>query len=409
MSSLSFKLLASGLLIFSLIRPVYGVNLIIDYAYDTSDFFGAGNPSGAAAGAKAQAALEAAADYYSTILTDTFSAIQTPPNFQSSQFDGVAFWDWTMNFSHPATGGTVTLQNQSIPADEYRIYAGARSISGTTLGIGGPGGFGWSSNNNGGGFTQAEINQLNQTTQSFSAAVEDRGESSGFARWGGAITFDSDVSTTWHYDHTTSPTAGSSDFYSVIIHELGHALGLGVSDEWKAFSLTANFTGPAATSNYGGNPPLSPSVGGVRGHWASGTMSKIFGTNTTQEAAMDPEVTNGTRKVFTSLDAAALTDIGWSVTAPPPPIYNPADFNEDTFVNAADLAMWKGAFGLNANGDADGDNDSDGADFLVWQRNFGATSSLPAGAGTFAAVPEPGAALAAIIGAMTLAASRRRR
>ena len=117
---------------------------------------------------------------------------------------------------------------------------------------------------------------------------------------------------------------------------------------------------------------------------------------------------SGTRKRLTKLDAAALTDIGWSVVAPPPPTYNVADFNEDTFVNGADLTMWKGAFGLNSNGDADGDNDSDGRDYLIWQRNFGATSSLPAGSGAFAPVPEPSGALAAIIGAAAYIAFRRR-
>ncbi len=401
-------MLAAGLLFTATVRPSLAVNITLDYTYDTSNFFGAGNPSGATAGAQAKATLEAVASYYSTILDDSFSAIQTPPNFASSQFDGVAFWDWSLNFSHPGTGGSVTLQNQTIPANEYRIYAGGRNIAGATLGIGGPGGFGWSSNNNGGGFSSTEISQLNQITSNFSTAVEDRGETSGFARWGGAITFDSDGSTSWHYNHATTPTAGTSDFFSVSIHELGHALGLGVSDEWKKYSLTANFIGPAATSSYGGNPPLSPLIGGTRGHWASGTMSKVFGTNTAQEAAMDPEITNGTRKYLTALDAAALADIGWSVTAPPP-TYNPADFNEDSFVNGADLAMWKGAFGLNANGDADGDNDTDGRDFLIWQRNLGATASLPAGSGAFAAVPEPVTAVLALAGAAAFAVFRRRR
>ena len=63
-----------------------------------------------------------------------------------------------------------------------------------------------------------------------------------------------------------------------------------------------------------------------------------------------------------------------------------ADFNDDTKVDAADLAIWKGGFGTNATGDADGDGDSDGADYLVWQREFGSgvTSTVAVGA-----VPEP--------------------
>lgn len=58
-----------------------------------------------------------------------------------------------------------------------------------------------------------------------------------------------------------------------------------------------------------------------------------------------------------------------------------ADFNEDGYVNAADLTEWRGAYGPNAAGDADGDNDTDGADFLHWQRQLAAGSS--------AAVPVP--------------------
>jgi hypothetical protein len=59
-----------------------------------------------------------------------------------------------------------------------------------------------------------------------------------------------------------------------------------------------------------------------------------------------------------------------------------ADFNDDTFVNGDDLTIWKGAFGVsNPAGDADGDLDSDGQDFLLWQRQL-------TGPG-ISAVPEP--------------------
>jgi hypothetical protein len=72
------------------------------------------------------------------------------------------------------------------------------------------------------------------------------------------------------------------------------------------------------------------------------------------------------------------------LTAPTTPVLA-ADFDDNGSVNGADLAIWRGAYGVpgNTSGNADGDNDTDGADFLVWQRERG-SGPLQA-----AAVPEP--------------------
>lgn len=109
----------------------------------------------------------------------------------------------------------------------------------------------------------------------------------------------------------------------------------------------------------------------------------------------------GSGAEFTS---ALITGVGLlqiSTFVPPP---SPADFNLDGFVDSADLAIWSSNAGLigsgtTALGDANGDLNVDGSDFLVWQREF-TGSPAPVNA-----VPEPSAATLAIFG---LAACVRR-
>jgi len=70
-----------------------------------------------------------------------------------------------------------------------------------------------------------------------------------------------------------------------------------------------------------------------------------------------------------------------------------ADFDDDGDVDLTDFAIWKGAFGLNQLGDANGDNISDAADYSIWRDQLGSVSG-GAGSGGFglAAVPEPASA-----------------
>ena len=84
------------------------------------------------------------------------------------------------------------------------------------------------------------------------------------------------------------------------------------------------------------------------------------------------------------------------LSSTPPPI-----LIATAFVDGDDLTVWKPNFGVVGSatvqtGDADGDLDVDGADFLLWQQQF--TGSAPATA-TQAAVPEPSALLLAVGGA----------
>jgi hypothetical protein len=70
-----------------------------------------------------------------------------------------------------------------------------------------------------------------------------------------------------------------------------------------------------------------------------------------------------------------------------------ADFDDDGDVDATDYAIWKSAFDLNQLGDANGDNLSNGADYVLWRKQLGSVPSP----GAAAAAPEPSALAIALV------------
>jgi hypothetical protein len=85
-----------------------------------------------------------------------------------------------------------------------------------------------------------------------------------------------------------------------------------------------------------------------------------------------------------------------------------ADFDNNAIVDGRDFLIWQRNVGVgttNMAGDANGDNQVNGADLTVWRSQFGGP---PAEASALAAVPEPGAALIAVSLAMTFVSLQRR-
>jgi hypothetical protein len=258
-------------------RALLALTIQLDYSLDTTGFFAAQSR---------RDVMQLAADALDTRLADTLSAI-TPGSGNT----------WQVNFNHPATGGSHTIQNPSIPSNAIRVYVGARSLGGP-LGIGGPAGWGASG-------TQSWLDTIRGRGES--GALQPNGQETDVAPAVGAITFDS--TKTWHFDATTIGLgSGEFDFLSVAVHELGHVLGIGSAASWDNRISSGRFTGPASVAANGGTSVL---LHGDLSHWAEGT------TDGGKEAAMDPTIPVGTRKNFTPLDFAGLDDIGWELTAPP--------------------------------------------------------------------------------------------
>lgn len=254
-------------------REVPAVLLQIDYTYDTGFF--KNNPD-------ARAVIERVASELGNSLNANLAAI-TPSGSNT----------WTATFYNPATGANVSVANPTIAANALKIYVGARVIPGDEGGFGGAGGY-----------------VLSGST-AWNNATLTRGHT-GYAPWGGSITFDS--SDSYFFGQTTAGlTAAKVDFYTVAMHEMGHLLGIGTAPQWTANVSGSSFVGASVRAAYGGPVPLASDLA----HWADGIT--VGGART----VMDPVLPRGTRVAWTALDAAALRDLGWGTTVTFPPATSP--------------------------------------------------------------------------------------
>lgn len=362
----------------------------------------------------AKAAINQAAFDISSAITTNLAAVNTDIYTGSSGQNTVTY-NWDYSYLNPAVEGlSSTIENATIAANTVSIYVGARSLLGQTLGEGGPAGMSLRTS-----YSYFNANQLpaaaaNADTQSQLAYTRGGGPvigtielsanvagvtvnsivDFGIAYGSLALDWDSNnngvkdtdaqLANYWHFNHETPVAPGKSDLYSVALHEILHAVGVGSSASWDAKVVGTNWTGDNVIDLVGGGAGLINPTGD---HIAEGKFSTRWFDGTPQEAVMDPSITQGQRKYLTALDLAFLRDIGYStvnwVSAPS----SPADFNNDGKVDAADLAIWQGGYSTGVDGDANGDGVTDGRDFLVWQRDFG-DASLYAPA---VVVPEPGA------------------
>ncbi len=263
-------------------REVPAISILVDYSLDLRANGGSGffetNP-------EAKAAMNRVAYEMGQRVTANLTAIN--PSGANS---------WSALFYDPRTGRQTSVANLHVAANTIVLYVGGRAVPGDEAGFGGYGGYSWTGSSTWG----------NTLTQ--------RGWS-GFSLWGGSITFDTTMK--WHFGLTTAGLDRNElDFYSAATHELGHVLGIGTAPQWFNKIQGSRFVGPNAVSVYGGPVPVYSD----HAHWADGV------TINGQAVSLDPTLNYGTRVTWTSLDQAAVRDIGWAAgvvvsppTVPPPP------------------------------------------------------------------------------------------
>lgn len=294
----------------------------VDYSFDAANgnFFGA-NPL-------AKATVNAAAQDISNAITSSLSAITTDV-YTGTNGATTATFDWRMNITNPSTGTAATLNTFNTPVNLITVYAGVRSLAGSTLGVGGPGAGGF--NLGGSGFDNEWVGAV-AAAESASNAAMPRGAGPVIGTLSGSSTFTTSTANyslrygtilgslslnstaTWHYDHTTAVGAGENDYYSVALHEILHAIGFGTSNTWNAQRSGTTWTGSNVITLTGTGANMVSADGG---HIADGAMSTRISDGVAQEAVMDPTLTVGTRKSLTQLDLAFLRDLNFT-TVPEP-------------------------------------------------------------------------------------------
>ncbi|MGK0188474.1 MAG: hypothetical protein ACI9R3_004285 [Verrucomicrobiales bacterium] len=319
------------------LQQASALTIVIDYTYDTQNFFDT---------TAKKDSLQAASDRFSQVITSSLTAVGPSGN-------GTTPANWRIGFDHPGTGFPVEVSTASsaasdpigngsspkgfasdadfygfagLAADTWILYAGGHSMTDS-----GKGGTATGSN------YSVTANDLNGPLHRGVISNTPGNTYNDIPAWGGSVAFDNDGDTTWHYDLNSAAPDLSTDFYTVALHEIGHALGLNVGFNQLTTDLTGSaYSGANTLAAYNADNGTSLTdlsiVSGGNYHWSEDAYeSEIFsagnpnlvgtvGTGVLQDSLMDPEgdFTPTIRRLeLTNMDVAALQDLGWTVVPEP--------------------------------------------------------------------------------------------
>lgn len=285
-----------------------------DYSFDKNGFFD--NP-------QRRESLEYAGNIWSNLINDDFESIPAGAEF---------------TISNPATGnsetivleqeiddlliyvGSGTLKNKSnsssnLKTSSYHLKACAccdcnhyskNENSGKVVNLSHPGILDTENSiNTDSLLAQAQVNgtdlQGDRFQRRVSANFRDGGEVTDFEPWVGTISVNPSQDIDWNFDLENTDDS-SVDFISVMLHEIGHILGIGVAPIFDALGRGGTFKGINALSvNNGLGVPLEADLS----HVAEG-----FSGNS---VLLDPFL-NENRSLPSNFDLAMLADIGYEIT-----------------------------------------------------------------------------------------------
>ena len=273
------------------------VDIIFDYSYDTGGFFGD----------EQRYIMEQVAYAFESRMGGTTFSSSKPSDYSGSTATNPLF-----TFTNPTTGagssvvpGTTTSEGNVIGnSSELVIFLGARSRGANPLADAAPGG--WGSGGYFGSDPWVNAMQAKDTSTHFEPKL-------------GALSVNTDA--TFYFDtdlttHTDAESSGKVDFYSIMVHQIGHILGFTSSDAFASYSSgggagSGSWTGANAKAEYSNqNVPLNGTP-----HWAN-SLNQAYVSSATR-AAMSPSISLNMRLSFTDLDFALLKDIGYSISASP--------------------------------------------------------------------------------------------
>jgi hypothetical protein len=295
--------------IYSTMSSYAAIDIIFDYSYDTGNYFGD----------EQRYIMEQVAYVFESRMGGTsFSGYRPNEDLGLTTISNAKLYfdnPTTDTNVQPGIGSTTSDGNVIGRQDELIIFLGARS-------------FGFSSSSvlaSAAATGRSGFSGSSTDVSAFSAALDAKDSTTNWEPLAGVSQVNSSKSFYFDTDLTTHADATSSgliDFYSVMVHEVGHIMGFTSSaNAWSANTSGNFWTGANAKAEYNNqNIPLYSTP-----HWDLPTDGTPGNTGSLNPAhvncachpSMLPSGGPNERTSFSDLDFALLKDIGYSISASP--------------------------------------------------------------------------------------------